>query len=357
VTGWYLAIAMLLLLANAFFVAIEFAFVTSRRERLEPMAADGRRTATVALGSMRKLSLQLAGAQLGITMASLGLGFVAEPALGHVLESWLDPFDLPASVMRGIAFGVALLIVTFLHLVIGEMVPKNLAIAGPERTVLALALPNRLYVTAFGPVIRFLNAVANAVVRLIGLEPKEELASAHTPEELAAILARSRREGTIAGSQADLLTGALDLAERPVRDVMVLRRDIVAVTLRTRMADVERLVRERGHSRLPVVGRDLDDIVGFVHVKDLLRTTASDRDPISLGRLRRMLVVDEGTALADVLLRMQSSRLHLASVTDAEGRTVGLVSLEDVLESMVGDIRDESDRVLPGRTGGRAERG
>ncbi|MBV9953111.1 MAG: HlyC/CorC family transporter [Acidimicrobiia bacterium] len=343
-TGWYLAAAVVLLLANAFFVAIEFAFVTSRRERLEPLAAEGRRSATVALGSMRRLSLQLAGAQLGITMASLGLGFVAEPAVGHVLESWLGPIDLPDSVERGIAFAVALLVVTFLHLVIGEMVPKNLAIAGPERTVLALALPNRLYVTAFGPIIRFLDAVANRVVRLLGLDPKAELASAHTPEELAAILAQSRREGTIAGSQADLLSGALDLAERPVREVMVPRDRIVAVTLRTRMSDVERLVRERGHSRLPVLGRGLDDVVGFVHVKDLLRSTGGERDPISLRRLRRMLAVHQDTALADVLVRMQSSRLHLATVVDDEGGTAGLVSLEDVLESMVGDIRDESDR-------------
>jgi CBS domain containing-hemolysin-like protein len=348
VTGWYLAAAAFLLLANAYFVAIEFAFVTSRRERLEPLAAEGRRSAAVALGSMRHLSLQLAGAQLGITMASLGLGFVAEPALAHVFESWLGPFDLPESVLRGIAFGVALLLVTFLHLVLGEMVPKNLAIAGPERTLLALALPNRMYVVVFGPVIRMLNAVANGAVRLIGLEPKEELASAHTPEELAVILAQSRREGTIGGSQADLLRGALDLAERPVREVMVPRQDIVAVTLRTGMAEVERLVRERGHSRLPVVGRGLDDIVGFVHVKDLLRSSDVD-GAMSLRRLRRMLEVGEDTALADVLLRMQSSRLHLASVIDAERHTVGLVSLEDVLESMVGDIRDESDAVRTGR--------
>jgi CBS domain containing-hemolysin-like protein len=356
VTGWYLAAAVLLLLANAFFVAIEFAFVTSRRERLEPLAAEGRRSASVALGSMRHLSLQLAGAQLGITMASLGLGFVAEPAVAHVFESWLSPIELPESVERGIAFGVALLLVTFLHLVIGEMVPKNLAIAGPERTVLALALPNRLYVTAFGPVIRFLNAVANGAVRLMGLQPKDELASAHTPEELAVIVAQSRREGTIAGSQADLLSGALYLAERPVRDVMVPRERIVAVSLRTGMSEVERLVRDRGHSRLPVVGRGLDDIVGFVHVKDLLRSGAGDRDLISRGRLRKMLAVPQDTALADVLVQMQSSRLHLATVVD-EGRTVGLVSLEDVLESMVGDIRDESDRVVADRGSGPAERG
>ena len=346
-TGWYLAASVVLLLANAYFVAVEFAFVTSRRERLEPVAATGRRSAVVALGSMRHLSLQLAGAQLGITMASLGLGFVAEPALAHILESWLGPIDLPDAATHAIAFGVALLLVTFLHLVIGEMVPKNLAIAGPEPVLLALALPNRIFMLVFGPVIRALNGVSNGAVRLIGLEPKEELASAHTPEELAAVLAQSRREGTIEGSQADLLRGALDLAERPVRDVMVPRDQIVAVTLRTPMAEVERLVNERGHSRIPVIGRDLDDIVGFVHVKDLLQPARGTDGPLSLRRLRRMLEVREDEALADVLLRMQRSRLHLASVVDDRRRTVGLVSLEDVLESMVGDIRDESDTARP----------
>jgi CBS domain containing-hemolysin-like protein len=283
-------------------------------------------------------------------MASLGLGFVAEPAIAHVFESWLEPIDLPEALVHGISFATALLLVTFLHLVIGEMVPKNLAIAAPEPTLLALALPNRLFVIVFGPIIRALNAIANGAVRLVGLEPKEELASAHTPEELLAVLAQSRREGTIEGPRADLLTGALDFAERPVREVMVDRDRIVTVTLRTSMAEVERLVTERGHSRLPVVGRDLDDIVGFVHVKDLLGPAGEDGGrPVSLRRLRRMLVVDEGEALADVLLRMQRSRLHLASVVDDDRRTVGLVSLEDVLESMVGDIRDESDRDAPTR--------
>ena len=346
-TGWYLAASVVLLLANAYFVAVEFAFVTSRRERLEPVAATGRRSAVVALGSMRHLSLQLAGAQLGITMASLGLGFVAEPALAHILESWLGPIDLPDAATHGIAFGVALLLVTFLHLVIGEMVPKNLAIAGPEPVLLALALPNRIFVLVFGPVIRALNGVSNRAVRLIGLEPKEELASAHTPEELAACSRSPAAKGPSRGPRPTCCSGALDLAERPVRDVMVPRDQIVAVTLRTPMAEVERLVNERGHSRIPVIGRDLDDIVGFVHVKDLLQPALGTDGPLSLRRLRRMLEVREDEALADVLLRMQRSRLHLASVVDDRRRTVGLVSLEDVLESMVGDIRDESDTARP----------
>ncbi|MEJ7582828.1 MAG: hemolysin family protein [Acidimicrobiales bacterium] len=343
-TGWYLFAAGVLLLANAFFVAVEFALVTSRHERLESLAAEGRRSAQVALGSSRELSLQLAGAQLGITMASLGLGYVGEPSIGHLVESALGPIDLPETVTRGVAFAVALLIVSFLHLVIGEMVPKNIAIAGPERTLLLLAIPNRVYVTMFRPVIRGLNAAANAGVRLFGIEPKDELASAHSAEELSAMLAASREEGLIEGFEHDLLSGALGFADRPVAEVMVPRDEIVAVSMRSTVVEVERLVNERGHSRLPVLGRDLDDVLGFIHVKDLLQVPADGQGrPLPMRQLRRMLVVEDDWSLEDVLLRMQRARLHLALVIDRDRRTVGMVALEDVLESLVGDIFDESD--------------
>jgi len=344
VTGWYLVAAVLLLLANAFFVAVEFALVTSRRERLERLASEGRRSAQVALSSSRELSLQLAGAQLGITMASLGLGYVGEPAVGHLIEAILGPVDLPESVLRGVAFAIALLIVSFLHLVVGEMVPKNIAIAGPERTLLLLAVPNLIYVTIFGPVIRSLRAMANAGVRLFGIEPRADLAAAHTAEELSAMLAESREEGLIEGFGHDLLSGALGFADRPVAEVMVPREQIVAVSMRSTVREVETLVNERGHSRLPVLGRSLDDVLGFIHVKDLLQVPAEAQGrPLPMRRLRRMLIVEDDWSLEDVLLRMQRARLHLAVVIDRDRRTVGLATLEDVLESLVGAIFDESD--------------
>ncbi len=340
----YLLAAVALLLANAFFVAVEFAVITSRRERLEPLAAEGRRSAQVALGATRELSLQLAGAQLGITMASLGLGFVGEPAVADLLESALGGLHLPEAALHALAFAVALALVSFLHLVIGEMVPKNIAIAGPERTLLLLAIPNRLYVAVFRPVIRLLNALANGGVRLLGVEPRDELVAAHTAEELTAMLAASRDEGLIEGFEHDLLSGALGFADRPVSTVMIPRDRIVAVSMRSTLAEVEALVNDRGHSRLPVLGRGLDDVLGFLHVKDLLQLPAeAQRRPVPLRRLRRMLVVEEHWSLEQVLLRMQRVRLHLALVVDGERRTVGMVTLEDVLESLVGDIRDESD--------------
>ena len=343
-SAWYLFAAAALLLANAFFVAVEFALVTSRPERLEPLADSGRRSAQLALEAMRELSLQLAGAQLGVTMASLGLGFVGEPAIAHLLEAAIDPIHLSGGLLHGIAFALALLVVTFLHLVIGEMVPKNLAIAGPERCLLFLAIPNRIYVSAFRPIIGALNAMANGGVRLFGVEPKSELMAAATAEELMVMLTASHEEGLIEEFEHELLAGALDFADRPVVDVMVPRDQMVAVSMRTPLREVEAIVNQRGHSRIPVVGRDLDDVLGFLHVKDMLRTTATERDqPLPLRRLRPMLVVRDDDKLGDVLVRMQRARLHLALVVDAERTTLGLVTLEDVLESLVGDIRDESD--------------
>jgi CBS domain containing-hemolysin-like protein len=345
-TTWQLLVAVALLLANAFFVAVEFALVTSRSTKLEPLAESGNRSAQLALGERRQLSLQLAGAQLGITMASLGLGYVGEPAIAHLLESALGPIELPDTALHAVSFAIALTIVTFLHLVIGEMVPKNIAIAGPERTLLFLAWPNKFYVTLLRPVIRGLNAMANGGVRLLGVEPQDELATAATAEEIAVILSESEREGLIDPFERDLLTGALRFADRAVSEVMVPRHAIVAIGRRSTVAEVERIMVERGHSRVPVTGRDLDEVLGFVHAKDLLGLPASaQRQPVPMRRLRRLLVVTADQSLEEVMLQMQRARRHLAIVSDGAGRTVGLVTLEDVLEVLVGDIRDESDRV------------
>jgi CBS domain containing-hemolysin-like protein len=240
---------------------------------------------------------------------------------------------------------VALVLVSLLHLVLGEMVPKNIALAGPERVLMALAIPNVAYTTVLRPVIVGLDKLSNAGVRLFGIEPKSEFDEAHTAADLSVMLAESRSEGLIPEFEHDLLSGALDFGDRPVEDVMVPRNAIVTVTLRTTVQEVEQIVVERGHSRLPVLGRDLDDVLGFIHVKDLLPLPESAQGrPVRSLRLRRLLEVTTGSTLEDALLKMQKSRLHLAAVVDDQGRTAGLLSLEDILESLVGDIRDESDQ-------------
>lgn len=335
-----------LLAANGFFVAVEFALVASRRTKLESMAEEGQKGARRALDSIADLSSQLAGAQLGITVASLLLGYVAEPAIAHALESLLhDTVDLPESVTTTIGFVIGLGIVVFLHMVLGEMVPKNIAIAGPERTLLALDLPNRAYLWVFGPVISVLNAIANVVVRLLGFEPADELSSSHTSGELAEMISASRAEGMIADVEDQLLRGALSIGESPVRDLMIARDKVGYVERTATATGAEETVVRTGHSRLVVVGAGgLDDVLGFIHAKDLLTIPGPLRDqPLPLGRIRRIPIVRDDAVIDDVLYALQDARVHLAVVADGAGRTLGLVSLEDVLEELVGDIIDESD--------------
>lgn len=341
-----LALALALLVANGFFVAVEFALIASRRTKLEAMAEQGSARARLAIGAMRHLNVQLAGAQLGITMASLLLGYVAEPTVAGLIEGGLEHVvHLPEGLLHTIGFVVALTIVAFLHMVIGEMVPKNVAIADPERTLLALALPNRAYVTLFGPLLRVLNGLVAAGVRLLGIEPRDELATAASADELAVMLGASRDEGLIEEVAHQLLTGALDLGDRSITTVMVPREGVVWLPRTATPAEAEALVVSSGHTRLLVAGEEVDDVLGFVHAKDLLTMSGSARTrPLPLGRVRRMLVLGAATSLDDALLAMQQARLHVAVVADPDGRTLGIATLEDVIEALVGDIRDESDR-------------
>lgn len=341
-----LLVMVLLLVANGFFVAVEFALIASRRTKLEAMAEQGSTRARLAVGSMRHLNVQLAGAQLGITMASLLLGYVAEPTIARLLEDSIGQVvALPDGVLHTLSFVLALTIVAFLHMVIGEMVPKNIAIADPERTLLALALPNRAYVTVFGPVLRVLNALSTVGVRLLGIEPRDELATAASADELAVMLGASRDQGLIEEVAHQLLTGALDLGDRSITTVMVPRDGVVWLPRSATPAEAEALVVASGHTRLLVAGEAVDDVMGFVHAKDLLAVSGAARQrPLPLGRVRRMLVLDASTSLDAALLAMQRDRLHVAVVTDGHGRTLGIATLEDVIEALVGDIRDESDR-------------
>jgi CBS domain containing-hemolysin-like protein len=345
-TGTNLLFGLGLLIANGFFVAVEFALLASRRTKLEAMAEGGSARARLALGSMRHLNIQLAGAQLGVTMASLLLGFVLEPTVSRLIEdaiSWVG--EVPEGLLHTVGFVVALTIVSFLHMVVGEMVPKNIALAAPERTLLALAVPNRLYVIIVGPLLRVLNALVNAGVRLLGVEPRDELATAASAQELAAMLGESRDEGLIEDVAHQLLTGSLRLRDRRITTVMVPRDQVVWLPRTATPAEAEAMILASGLTRLPVAGEGVDDLLGFIHAKDLLTVPAEARHrPLPLGRVRKMVVLEESALLDDALLAMQRARLHVAVVTGADGTTHGLATLEDVIEALVGDIRDESDR-------------
>lgn len=343
-TGLALLVTVGLLAANALFVAAEFALLTARRHRLEQLAADGRRGAAAALAGVRELSLMLAAAQLGITMASLGLGIIGEPAIAHALEPGLQAVGLPAAVSYGIAFAIALSIVVFLHMVVGEMMPKSWAITHPETAALRLAGPFRGFALVFRPVLRLMNALANAVVRLCGVTPIESLTVAHTPSDLALLVQESTEQGTLPADEGALLGRALSLHRLDTRAVKTSRATIVTVPAGATADQIEQAARTSGRSRLPVVGDDLDDVLGVVHVKDLLLLQHHQRPAVTASTLARPVVLAaESEAADELLLRMRRDKQHLVLVVDEYGSISGLVTFEDLVEELIGDIEDETD--------------
>ncbi len=340
--------AVLLLAGNAFFVGAEFAVMSVRRSQIEPLAETSRRARTV-LDALSQLSLMLAGAQLGITLCSLGLGAVAEPAVAALLEEALHAAHVPDALLHPIAFAVALTLVVFLHMVLGEMVPKNIALAVPERAALVLVPALVAYARVVGPVLRVFNAIANAVLRRMGVEPKDELTSSFTPDELADIIAQSRSEGLLDRDEHERLSGALALQQSVARDVMVPLDQLVSVAATITADELEELVVVTGFSRFPVRSV-VDDpatadvaeggLIGFVHVKDILGMTPAARAqqlPASLHRPMPQLAAD--LPLEEVLAALQRNKSHLAQVVDERG-AIGVLALEDVVEEFVGHVDD-----------------
>jgi CBS domain containing-hemolysin-like protein len=333
---------VLLLLANGFFVAAEFAYITARRNVLEQRPTS---SARIAAGLNRNLALSLTAAQLGITMASLGLGAVAEPAIAHFLEQVLGSVPISEGVVHVIALVVALLIVVFLHMVVGEMAPKNIAISSPERTATSLAHAFRVFIIVFRPLIAALNAISNGVLRLFGVDPTDSLDVGHSADDLAVIIATGQEEGVIEDFAHRLLAGAIVFGDLDAAETMIPRPDVMAVEAGATVADIERLMKQTGHSRIPVFRGDLDDILGFVHVKDLMGVSDEDENhTIGSELIREILFVPESAHIRSVLDEMRRTRIHFAIVIDEHGSTAGIITMEDIAEELVGDIRDEHDR-------------
>ena len=348
-----LLVTVAMLALNGLFVAAEFSLLASRRSRLEQLEADGSRRAGHALAGVRELSLMLAGAQLGITMASLVLGAVAEPAIAHSLDRLLGRLAVPEALVHGVSFTIGLAIVVFLHMVVGEMAPKSLAIANPEGTALVLARPFRAFTLAVRPFLALLNSIANSVVRAFGFEPQEELAAAHGAGDLLLLVRESAEHGMLAREQHGLLERALELSGLDAEAAMIPRPDIVAVPAESTVDEIERVASETGRSRMPVFDRDLDHIVGILHVKDLLRIDPAGRDGITArGLARPAFVTVESRAIEDLMIDMRVARAHIAIVVDEYGSVSGLVALEDLIEELIGEFEDETDtttRVTPHR--------
>ncbi len=349
--SWLGLTTMVVLLAlNGFFVAAEFAMLAARRSRIEQLAAEGDRRAAHTLAGLRELSMMLAGAQLGITICSLGLGAVAEPALAAIIEGAVgELFTLSDTALHVIGFTFGLSIVVFLHMVVGEMAPKSWAIAHPENSALRLARPFRMFVTLFRPLIRLMNWLANLCVRAVGVEPQDERAVAHSAGDLRLLIAESADHGGIAADEHQLLARSLEMSGLIAADAMTVRRDIVAVEADTSMADVAEMAHRTGRTRVVVHEGDLDHVRGFVHAKDVLRLPHDSWSDTTAGSLTRpIMVTNEHHRLEDLLLEMRTDRHHIALVVDEHGLVLGVVTLEDVIEELIGDFNDESDRRLEG---------
>ncbi|WP_031507009.1 hemolysin family protein [Streptomyces megasporus] len=333
-TAVQLLIGLLTLVANAFFVGAEFAMISVRRSQIEPLAERGEKRARGVVWGLEHVSALMAAAQLGITLSTLVLGVVAEPAIAHLLEPLFHLVGVPEGLIHPISFVIALALATYLHMLFGEMVPKNIALAAPERTALLLGPPLVALTRTLRPAIFGINALANALLRLLRVEPKDEVSSTYSDDELARLVADSSEAGLLDERATERLRDALELGRRPVVEVVRPSERVVSARFGITPEDLEKLSARSGFSRFPVVdngGRAL----GYLHVKDAL--DASPRDvPFPVAALRPIARVRATTPLDDVLGAMRDSGTHLAAVIGTDGRTVGLVTMEDVLRELVG---------------------
>ncbi len=369
--SWLLLLAVILLLAlSAFFVAAEFSLISARRTVIEPRAVSSARARTT-LRAMEDISVMMACAQLGITVCGVLLGAVGEPAVAHLLEPVFHGVGVPEGALHPVSLVVALLLVVGAHVALGEMVPKNVALAGPENTAVLLAPPLRALAMFLGPIVRFLGAMSNGVVKLLGKQSRDEVASAFTRDEVAGLVSESRSEGLLDHGEHELITSALEFDTATVDSVLLPDADVISLHDGVTAAEVEQACARTGFSRFPVRdGRGA--YVGYLHIRDVLDIPAQQRDqPIALARIRPLPVVLAGSQLRTALDRMRRRGAHLAQVTaadrpaadldvaDAAGQLnalavaaiqpspaarLGLVTLEDVIEELIGEVRDATRR-------------
>jgi CBS domain containing-hemolysin-like protein len=334
--------SLLLLLGNAFFVGAEFAVISVRRSQMEPLAEAGNRRARTVLHALEHVSEMLAAAQLGITVCSLGLGALAEPTIAHLLHGPFVTLGVPAELTHPISYAIALATVVFLHMVLGEMVPKNIALAGPEKAALWLGPPLDTLARLLAPVISVLNAFANLVLRCFRVEARDEVASVFTSEQLGHLVEDSHQAGLLRAGEQERLEDALELGRRPVTEVLLPAEKLVTVDAAATPHQVEELAVRTGFSRFPIIDAE-GAFLGYLHVKDVL--DLEDRHaPVPPQVWRRMTAVRDRTLLDDALGAMRRAAAHLAAVVDQDGRTQGLVTLEDVLEELVGEMHDPEHR-------------
>jgi magnesium and cobalt exporter, CNNM family len=337
-------LAIVLIGANAFFVAAEFSLISARRDRLEALAEQGKARAVTVIRAGEQLPAMLAGAQLGVTVASLLLGRIGESAVADLLRTAFGLTGMPPALLRTLSFAIALAVVVTLHVLLGEMVPKNIALAGPERTAMLLVPLYLPYVRAARPFIAFYNKCANAILRTMGVEPKDELDITVSPAELSEMIAESVSEGLLDPEEHTRLTRALQIGNRVVGDVAKPLADVCAVPVAAAgfgptVGAVEHALAQTGYSRFPVAALD-GKLAGYLHIKDVLTLSDDPQTVIDLGLVRPLPQVTKSLPLADALSRMRRSNSHLALVTDDGGSVVAMVAMEDLVEDLVGSMRD-----------------
>jgi len=351
-TAALLLLAVALIAANGFFVGAEFAVLAARRARLEPLLPTSRRART-ALRAIEQLPLMISGCQFGITLTSLGLGALGEPAVAELLTGPFEAAHLPHELVHPLSIAVALTLISVLHMLFGEMVPKNLALAGPERAALALAPPLMGFVRVFRPVIVTLTAAATGVLKLLKTEPVSEIGDAANRDAVAALISESRDGGLLPEGQHDLLSGALEFEDRTARLVALPLSSLVTVPPDVTPAQVEELVTSTGFSRFPVraVAEDSDsaagELVGYVHLADVLDPDPERRNqPVERRWIRPLEAVPATATLQSALATLRSSGTHLARVVTEGGQDCGVIALEDILEEIVGEVADSTRRPL-----------
>ncbi|MER7594755.1 hemolysin family protein [Streptomyces hydrogenans] len=333
-TALQLTIGFLTLLTNAFFVGGEFSMISVRRSQIEPLAREGDRRARMTLWGLEHISALLATAQLGITVSSLGLGAVAEPAIAHLLEPVFEAAHVPHGLVHPIAFVIALTLATYAHMLIGEMVPKNIALAAPVRTALFLGPPMVALTRALKPVVLGVNAFANLLLRLLRVEPKDEVAAVYTDDQLARMVQDTSAAGLLSPADGERLRDALELGTRPVGEILVPAARMVTVDHRITPARLERTAARAGYSRFPVTG-PTGAVLGYIHIKDTLGVADRDK-PFPRTAFHAVTRVRVDTPLDDTLTVLRAAGSHLAAVTGESGSVLGYVTMEDVLEELVG---------------------
>lgn len=336
---------LFLVFLNAFFVAAEFAMVKIRDTRVQQLVEEGNVRAKFAKKLTDNLDAYLSACQLGITLASLGLGWIGEPAVARMIEPVLSPLGLPSQAVHSIAFIIAFSFITSLHIVLGELVPKSLAIRRTESTVLWAAPPMVWFYRIMYPFIWSLNGFANVLLRLVGLGPVAG-EDAHTEEEILLLIKKSQKQGLISMTEASLVDNVFDFAERVSKDIMVPRTDMVVLDIERPFEENLRIVEQEKYTRYPVCKRDKDHIIGLVHIKDVYHMVLSgNRDLKSI--LREHVTVPEAMPISAVLSILQRKHAQMAIVMDEYGGTAGLLTVEDILEELVGEIQDEYDQERP----------